>query len=255
MAGKGTGALKLHGTDLKGYSATAEALVALSLLRARARELRTVLGLGGRVLLKDITDLDRDVSVFMIPTFFLCNGASSSLAVFLALVKLYFKPYGIRLRSKMAVTGVLSLSGLVLRVGNVVAKIKGALKYGAELVIVPSMNRSEIDTLLKEVEETPERAQQTAEEANKAEEEANASELEAQEAEHEGGERAEAAQKNAEEARKRAREAREKARAAEAWRSKAAQPDPDRLTREEVVNHVRYVTTAVDVLEHAIEGK
>lgn len=253
--GKGSGSLTVFGADPAGFTATDEALVSLFLLRARALEIRTVLGFGAEVNLDSIRDQSRDVSIYMIPTFFLRSGASSSLSVFLALVKLYFKPHGIRLRPNIAVTGVLSLSGYILRVADVIAKIKGALRYGAELVIVPSCSEGTIEGLLKEVEEAPQRAEQALREAEKAEEEAKTRELEVQEARLIGGEVAEVAGKNAEEARKMATEAHIKAAAAREWEMKAAQPDPDRLTRDEVVTHVRFVDTVVDVLECAIEGE
>lgn len=52
----------------------------------------------------------------------------------------------------MAVTGVMSLSGYVLKVGSIVEKVKGALEQKVDLVLVPRGNERDLQGKLTPTE-------------------------------------------------------------------------------------------------------
>lgn len=62
--------------------------------------------------------------------------------MFLALLRAYT---GCRLKPRVVCTGVITLSGMVVAVGDIVAKVKGVLKKkGIDLVLVPTQNEGEL---------------------------------------------------------------------------------------------------------------
>ncbi len=69
------------------------------------------------------------------------DGPSAGVAIFVALYSAIFK---IPVPSKIAITGEVSIHGKVCPVGGVYDKIEAAHLSGAELVIVPSMNKQNI---------------------------------------------------------------------------------------------------------------
>ena len=127
------------GADHTDFYITDEAKIALAFLRLRAVELCIWLhGALKKEYLDVIQDHSKDVIVMLVPGYFVRTGASASVSIFLALLKLFF---GCELKEKVAVTGVLSLSGYILTVDYVAEKAKGALDQGAQLVVAPSGNR------------------------------------------------------------------------------------------------------------------
>lgn len=154
--GRGGCGLVMFGKQNRGWSAEEEAKVTLACFRAHALYIRTILGYGQgkkKLKLKDSRDLKKTIVIHNIPTVYHIEGGSGSVAVFLALVKLFMKHLHLRLRPRVAVTGILSLCGQVLNVGSVGVKVAGAIKFGAELVLVPSRNRANLERALKESEE------------------------------------------------------------------------------------------------------
>ena len=115
---------------------------ALALLRLRGRELSRRLKQPHK--LDDTRSRSKDTVVTMVPQELLRWGCSSSVAVLLALLRVFFS---CRLKENVAVTGCLSLNGKILPVGSVVEKIKAALEYindKAGVVLVPKQNKSEV---------------------------------------------------------------------------------------------------------------
>ena len=115
---------------------------ALALLRLRGRELSRWLKQSHK--LDDIRSRSKDIVVTMVAQELLRWGSSSSAAVLLALLRLFFR---CRLKENVAVTGCLSLNGKILPVGFVVEKIKAALDYISDkpgAVLVPKQNESEV---------------------------------------------------------------------------------------------------------------
>lgn len=79
------------------------------------------------------------------------RSRAPSLGMFMALLTLYLEEKGLRIRAKLAVTGVLSLRGFVLAVGDIVSKVRGALDQGMELVLVPRGNRADVEKAVEKV--------------------------------------------------------------------------------------------------------
>lgn len=162
----GTGQLTILGADLNDPELVGEAIVAEALLRLRAYEIQTWLKFS--TVVECCRDKNQDVVLCVLPKESQRTGASSSLAMFLAILKLYLKNVGLRIRAKMAVTGVLSLRGRVLRVTNIVAKVRGALDGDCDLVLVPMANQQELkNAVVKVTEEGGETKGQDEEERRK----------------------------------------------------------------------------------------
>ena len=121
--------------------------MALQFIRLRANELCLWLKTPG--MQPFLRDRSRDVIIRMIPLEFLRQGASCSVAILLALLRIYL---GCRIKPKVAVTGVVTLSGKILGVGEIVAKVRKALEYGAELVVVPKCETEKVKKGILEVE-------------------------------------------------------------------------------------------------------
>ena len=126
----GTGRLILTGQlgDVMKESAQA----ALTLVKSRA----TSFGLEPAVLEK--TDIHIHVPAGAIPK----DGPSAGVAMFIALASLFMdRP----VRSDVAMTGEISLRGLVLPVGGIKEKILAALAAGIKKILLPTRNRNDLD--------------------------------------------------------------------------------------------------------------
>jgi ATP-dependent Lon protease len=72
------------------------------------------------------------------------DGPSAGLAMFVALVSLMMER---PVHSNCAMTGEISLRGLVLPVGGVKEKVLAALQAGIEVVLLPSRNKKDLDEI------------------------------------------------------------------------------------------------------------
>ena len=114
------------------------AQAALTLVKARAAELGIDPGLFEK------SDVHIHVPAGAIPK----DGPSAGVAMFVALVSLLT---GRTARSDTAMTGEISLRGLVLPIGGVKEKVLAAARAGITTVLLPSRNR-------KDLEDVPEAA-------------------------------------------------------------------------------------------------
>jgi ATP-dependent Lon protease len=132
----GTGRLILTGQlgDVMKESAQA----ALTLVKAHG----AMLGLGTDVFRR--CDVHVHVPAGAIPK----DGPSAGVAMFIALASLAM---GTPVRNDVAMTGEISLRGLVLPVGGIKEKVLAALRAGIRTVMLPARNQ-------KELEEIPEDA-------------------------------------------------------------------------------------------------
>jgi ATP-dependent Lon protease len=110
------------------------AQAALSLVKARSREL----GIEPEVLEK--SDIHVHVPAGATPK----DGPSAGVAMFVALASLLTaRP----VRSDVAMTGEISLRGLVLPIGGVKEKVLAALRAGISTVILPERNRRDLEEI------------------------------------------------------------------------------------------------------------
>ena len=126
------------GADEQDYAFRDSTEIALDFIRLRATELCTWLGTPG--MQPALRDQSRDVTVRMLPTPFLRRQPSCGAAILLSLLKLHL---GCRIKDKVATTGIITLTGYVMKIGGVIVKVRAALKHGAEIVIVPGANYQE----------------------------------------------------------------------------------------------------------------
>jgi ATP-dependent Lon protease len=106
----------------------------LSLVKARSREL----GIEPEVLEK--SDIHVHVPAGATPK----DGPSAGVAMFVALASLLTaRP----VRSDVAMTGEISLRGLVLPIGGVKEKVLAALRAGISTVILPARNRRDLEEI------------------------------------------------------------------------------------------------------------
>ncbi|MGZ5199078.1 MAG: endopeptidase La [Telluria sp.] len=128
----GSGRLILTGQlgDVMKESAQA----ALTLVKAHA----TALGLGSDVFRR--CDIHVHVPAGAIPK----DGPSAGVAMFIALASLAM---GTPVRSDVAMTGEISLRGLVLPVGGIKEKVLAALRAGISTVMLPARNQKELDEI------------------------------------------------------------------------------------------------------------
>jgi len=128
----GTGKLVLTGQlgDVMKESAQA----ALTLVKARSREL----GIPTETLEK--SDIHVHVPAGATPK----DGPSAGVAMFLALTSLLT---GRPVRSDIAMTGEISLRGLVLPIGGVKEKVLAALRAGITTVMLPARNRRDLEEI------------------------------------------------------------------------------------------------------------
>ena len=128
------GAGKLILTGQLGEVMKESAQAALSLVKARSREL----GIGPEVLEK--SDIHVHVPAGATPK----DGPSAGVAMFVALASLLTaRP----VRSDVAMTGEISLRGLVLPIGGVKEKVLAALRAGISTVILPARNRRDLEEI------------------------------------------------------------------------------------------------------------
>jgi ATP-dependent Lon protease len=128
----GTGRLILTGQLGEVMKESAQA--ALSLVKARARDL----GVEAEALEK--SDIHIHVPAGATPK----DGPSAGVAIFVALASLLT---GRRVRSEVAMTGEISLRGLVLPIGGVKEKVLAALRAGISTVILPARNRRDLEEI------------------------------------------------------------------------------------------------------------
>src|SRR5207253_3184704 len=122
------GAGKLILTGQLGEVMKESAQAALSLVKARSREL----GVQPEALEK--SDIHIHVPAGATPK----DGPSAGVAIFVALASLLT---GRPVRSDVAMTGEISLRGLVLPIGGVKEKVLAALRAGISTVMLPARNR------------------------------------------------------------------------------------------------------------------
>src|SRR5208337_5604119 len=128
----GTGRLILTGQLGEVMKESAQA--ALSLVKARARDL----GVEPEALEK--SDIHIHVPAGATPK----DGPSAGVAIFVALASLLT---GRRVRSEVAMTGEISLRGLVLPIGGVKEKVLAALRAGITTVMLPARNRRDLEEI------------------------------------------------------------------------------------------------------------
>ena len=139
-ASRSAGSGKLILTGQLGEVMKESAQAALSLIKARAE----ALGIDAGTLEK--SDIHVHVPAGAIPK----DGPSAGTAIFTALVSLLT---GRRLREDVAMTGEITLRGLVLPVGGIKEKVLAAQRAGIRTVLLPARNR-------KDWEDIPDRARE-----------------------------------------------------------------------------------------------
>jgi ATP-dependent Lon protease len=132
------GRSKLILTGQLGEVMKESAQAALTLVKARAPEL------GIDLALFEKSDVHIHVPAGAIPK----DGPSAGVAIFLALVSLFT---GRTARGDTAMTGEISLRGLVLPIGGVKEKVLAAVRAGITTVLLPARNK-------KDLEDVPESA-------------------------------------------------------------------------------------------------
>jgi ATP-dependent Lon protease len=130
MPGKG----QLILTGQLGEVMKESALAAVTLVKSRSEQL----GIGGFEF--DRHDLHIHLPAGAIPK----DGPSAGVALFVAVASLLT---GRRVRSDVAMTGEISLRGLVLPVGGVKEKALAALRAGIRTVLLPARNRKDLDDI------------------------------------------------------------------------------------------------------------
>jgi ATP-dependent Lon protease len=136
MAGGG----KLILTGQLGDVMKESAQAALSLVKARAEQLR----ISNELLAK--SDVHVHVPAGATPK----DGPSAGVAMFVALASLFTHKV---VRSDIAMTGEISLRGLVLPIGGVKEKVLAALRAGITTVMLPGRNRRELEEIPAEARE------------------------------------------------------------------------------------------------------
>ena len=133
-ASRTAGSGKLILTGQLGDVMKESAQAALTLVKSRAQELQ--------IALADFekTDVHVHVPAGAIPK----DGPSAGVAMFIALASLFVnKP----VRSDVAMTGEISLRGLVLPVGGIKEKVIAAAAAGIRTVMLPARNRKDLDEI------------------------------------------------------------------------------------------------------------
>jgi ATP-dependent Lon protease len=128
------GAGKLILTGQLGDVMKESAQAALSLVKARSREL----GIEPEMLEKS------DIHVHVPAGATRKDGPSAGVAIFIALASLLT---GRLVRNDVAMTGEISLRGLVLPIGGVKEKVLAALRAGIGTVMLPARNRRDLEDI------------------------------------------------------------------------------------------------------------
>ena len=128
------GAGKLILTGQLGEVMKESAQAALSLVKARSQQL----GIASDVLEK--SDIHVHVPAGATPK----DGPSAGVAIFIALASLFT---GRIVRNDVAMTGEISLRGLVLPIGGVKEKVLAALRAGIGTVLLPARNRRDLEDI------------------------------------------------------------------------------------------------------------
>jgi len=136
-ASRSPGSGKLILTGHLGDVMKESAQAALSLIKARVEKL----GIAQELL--DKSDIHIHVPAGAIPK----DGPSAGVAIFTALASLF---YGRNVKSDVAMTGEISLRGLVLPIGGVKEKALAALRAGISTVLLPERNRRDLEELPEE---------------------------------------------------------------------------------------------------------
>jgi ATP-dependent Lon protease len=131
----GTGKLTLTGQLGEVMKESAQA--ALSLIKARADRL------GIEQALLDKSDIHIHVPAGATPK----DGPSAGVAMFTALASLLT---GQPVKSEVAMTGEISLRGLVLPIGGIKEKVLAALRAGITTVLLPERNRRDLEEIPEE---------------------------------------------------------------------------------------------------------
>jgi ATP-dependent Lon protease len=128
----GRGGLTLTGQlgDVMRESAQA----ALTLVKSRAEDL------GIEPSAFERSDIHVHVPAGAIPK----DGPSAGVAMFTALASLFT---GRKVRSDVAMTGEISLRGLVLPVGGIKEKVTAAARAGVKRVVLPARNRNDLEDI------------------------------------------------------------------------------------------------------------
>jgi len=135
------GAGKLILTGQLGEVMKESAQAALSLVKSRAR----AMGIDETLFAK--SDIHIHVPAGAIPK----DGPSAGVAMTMALVSLMT---GRPTRSDTAMTGEISLRGLVLPVGGIKEKVTAAARAGITTVLLPARNRRDLEDISEEVRKT-----------------------------------------------------------------------------------------------------
>ncbi|WP_292936969.1 endopeptidase La [Noviherbaspirillum sp.] len=136
-ASRSAGSGKLILTGQLGDVMKESAQAALSLLRAHAADY------GIDIALFDKSDIHVHVPAGATPK----DGPSAGVAMFIALLSLVT---GKPVHSDCAMTGEISLRGLVLPVGGVKEKVLAALRAGIQTVLLPSRNKGDLEDIPEE---------------------------------------------------------------------------------------------------------
>ncbi|CAM6013419.1 unnamed protein product [Sphagnum balticum] len=131
MLGKGD----IHLTGQLGDVIKESAQIALTWVRARAAELKLAVAEAGSLL------KDRDIHIHFPAGAVPKDGPSAGVTLVTALVSLFGKRC---VRADTAMTGEMTLRGLVLPVGGVKDKILAAHRCGIQRVILPERNRKDL---------------------------------------------------------------------------------------------------------------
>jgi ATP-dependent Lon protease len=137
MAGDG----RLQLTGQLGDVMKESAQAALSLVKTRAERL----GIKPETFKKN--DLHIHIPAGAIPK----DGPSAGITLFVALVSLLL---GQRIRADVAMTGEISLRGLVLPVGGIKEKVLAAKRAGIHHVLLPELNRKDMEDIPPSARET-----------------------------------------------------------------------------------------------------
>ncbi|MDB6030088.1 MAG: Lon protease [Verrucomicrobiales bacterium] len=137
-AAKFPGKGQVHLTGQIGNVMKESVEAALSLLRTRARELS----------IRDEAFRDSDLHVHVPAGAVPKDGPSAGIAMFTALASLFTNT---PVRSDVAMTGEITLRGLVLPIGGLKEKSLAALRAGIETVIIPKLNEKDLYDMPDEV--------------------------------------------------------------------------------------------------------